>query len=279
MQRRRFIKNFVAAVGSSWMLPMGVQGAGPSQAANDFLDPGQAKLMQEKIADFNRDFSDDIMLPAEKMAVLRTLVDKLGQVQSLIGHGRFNILSFDDLLKFSANSAQIGAMTQDELAFVEATFFFEAKKYGFYGEKVTKNLTMKIVEADTIKVKGSGHFVFKGASYELYQKLIGDIGGDIVLTSGIRSLVKQMQLYLQKTLVCNGNLSRASRSLAPPGYSFHGIGDFDVGKNGWGYRNFTDQFAQSDVFKKLTDLGYIDIRYTKTNSFGVRFEPWHIKVC
>jgi LAS superfamily LD-carboxypeptidase LdcB len=26
------------------------------------------------------------------------------------------------------------------------------------------------------------------------------------------------------------------------------------------------------------DLGYIKIRYPKGNPFGVRFEPWHIKV-
>ena len=29
--------------------------------------------------------------------------------------------------------------------------------------------------------------------------------------------------------------------------------------------------------RRLTDLGYIDIRYPPDNDQGVRFEPWHIK--
>jgi LAS superfamily LD-carboxypeptidase LdcB len=91
-------------------------------------------------------------------------------------------------------------------------------------------------------------------------------------------VVKQMQLFVSKADRADGNLSLASRSLAPPGYSFHGVGDFDVGIKGWGARNFTDDFATTDEFKKLLDLGYIDIRYPADNRLGVRFEPWHIKV-
>lgn len=26
------------------------------------------------------------------------------------------------------------------------------------------------------------------------------------------------------------------------------------------------------------DMGFVAIRYHKNNSFGVRYEPWHIKV-
>jgi len=70
----------------------------------------------------------------------------------------------------------------------------------------------------------------------------------------------------------------ASRSLAPPGYSFHGVGDFDVGKKGYGIDNFTEKFTKTDVYKKLNDLGYIRFRYHQDNYLGVRFEPWHIKV-
>ena len=59
---------------------------------------------------------------------------------------------------------------------------------------------------------------------------------------------------------------------------FHGIGDFDVGRIGWGAKNFTDQFAQTREFKTMEDLGYVQIRYTTDNRLGVRYEPWHIKV-
>ena len=81
-----------------------------------------------------------------------------------------------------------------------------------------------------------------------------------------------------KAMETGGNLSQASRSLAPPGYSFHAAGDFDVGKVGFGPDNFTEAFARTDEYRRLIDLGYVEIRYTETNPFGVRHEPWHIKI-
>ena len=112
----------------------------------------------------------------------------------------------------------------------------------------------------------------------MYRKLQSDLSGKVVLTSGIRNIVKQTHLFLAKTIQSEGNLSRASRSLAPPGHSFHGIGDFDVGKIGFGSRNFTEQFAQTEEFSRLVELGYINMRYPEGNLLGVRYEPWHIKV-
>jgi len=90
--------------------------------------------------------------------------------------------------------------------------------------------------------------------------------------------MKQFLLFLNKVYICNGNLSLASRSLAPPGYSFHGNGDFDVGQAGLGAFNFTDRFTDTEVFKRLSELGYLKLRYPKGNPLGVRYEPWHIKV-
>ena len=119
---------------------------------------------------------------------------------------------------------------------------------------------------------------FNELTEALYDKLKKDVGDSIVLTSGIRSVVKQTHLFLAKTIQSKGNLSKASRSLAPPGHSYHGIGDFDVGKVGFGRKNFTEAFAKTDEFKRLVDLGYVDIRYHRNNMLGVRYEPWHIKV-
>ena len=55
-------------------------------------------------------------------------------------------------------------------------------------------------------------------------------------------------------------------------------GDFDVGKNGLGEMNFTADFSHTDEFRRLINLGYVDIRYTDSNQLGVRYEPWHIKL-
>lgn len=90
--------------------------------------------------------------------------------------------------------------------------------------------------------------------------------------------MKQFLLFLNKAYKNNGNLSLASRSLAPTGYSFHGIGDFDVGQAGLGAKNFTDQFTKTEVYRRLGELGYLKLRYPDENLEGVRFEPWHIKI-
>jgi D-alanyl-D-alanine carboxypeptidase len=284
MQRREIIKGFAATLGFMASRPLVAAfseelveesgGATVSAPAN----PAIPKNMQDKIENFDADFTDDIYLAPEKFKMLKQVRARLAKAQDIIGFANFNLVSFDDLLKAGANYPSIGMFTSEELAFIEEVFFYDARKYGFYGDKVTGQLTARFDEKDTIKIPGSGHYIFKGRPQALYEEIIRDVGSDIVLTSGVRSVVKQLHLFLSKAIQCKGNLSRASRSLAPPGHSYHGVSDFDVGKTGWGYRNFSDQFAKSDVFKRLTDLGYVDIRYTPNNNFGVRFEPWHIKV-
>lgn len=237
-----------------------------------------AASVDEKVRHFELDFADDIRLPETEHEVMQSVLLRLERVQKVVGHGNFNVLSFDDALKFAKRYSSAGAFTPQELNFLEKVYFTDAATYGFFGERVTEDLTARISRDDTVKVPYSGHFLFKGESLNYYEKLKADIGENIILTSGIRSNVKQMHLFLAKTAASGYNLSKASRSLAPPGHSFHGIGDFDVGRVGWGYDNFTDRFAKTDEFKRMQDLGYVQIRYTENNRLGVRFEPWHIKV-
>lgn len=214
----------------------------------------------------------------EERELLYSISLKLKQTQRLIGYGNFNLLSFDELLALAKRYSKIGAFSKAELSFIEQVFYKEASEYGFYGKKVTHGLTDRINKKETLKIPYTGHYVYQGEPNELYQHLRKEIGPSIILTSGVRSVVKQLDLFLHKATKENGNFSRAAHSLAPPGYSFHGIGDFDVGKVGYGYNNFTSKFAQTQEYKSLQKLGYISIRYPENNPFGVRFEPWHIKV-
>ena len=232
----------------------------------------------DKVRNFEQEFSDDIHLSSDERIILHSVLARLERAEAFIGHGNYSISSFDYLLKIAERYPQVGAFGPVELDFMERIFFADATLYGFMGEKVIDTLTAQISDRDVAKIKYSGQFIFRGQSEQYYQKLKKDIGDSIILTSGIRSNVKQMHLFLAKTAVSNYNLSKASRSLAPPGHSFHGVGDFDVGKVGWGVANFSDKFAQTDEFKRMQDLGYVQIRYTEDNRLGVRFEPWHIKV-
>ncbi len=231
-----------------------------------------------KNIDFARDYDDDIFLSDADMVLLHSVTLRLKNLQTTVGYGHFNILGFDDAIRFAKRFSDVGAFTPEELTFIEQVFFFNAADYGFYGEKVVSSLTSAIKKDQTFKVPHTGHYLFKEQSFAYYEKIRKSVGEGIILTSGIRSNVKQLHLFLAKAIRVNGNLSRASRSLAPPGYSFHGIGDFDVGRKGWGGKNFTDAFSSTDEFKRMQDLGYVSIRYDQGNQLGVRFEPWHIKV-
>jgi hypothetical protein len=231
-----------------------------------------------KIRNFDAIFASDIYLDSRYEFLLLKTTARMSRVESYIGHGNFNLMSFDEMLLSGRNFPWIGAFEADELNFLEEVFFANPNRYGFFGRKISREITEFIPKKDVAKIDDTGHFLIKGQSFNLYNQIKQDVGGELILTSGVRSIVKQMHLFLAKAVEANGNLSRASRSLAPPGHSYHGVGDFDIGKIGYGARNFTADFSSTDEYRKIARLGYVDIRYPTDNLFGVRFEPWHIKL-
>ena len=231
-----------------------------------------------KIRNFDAIFASDIYLDARYEQTLLKTTRHLARLETYIGHGNFNLIGFDEMLQYANNYPVVGRFEPDELEFLEEMFFTDPSRYGFFGTKVSTSITDVLPRGDVIKIARSGHYLLKGESLNLYNRIRRDVGDQIVLTSGVRSIVKQMHLFLAKTVEANGNLSRASRSLAPPGHSYHGVGDFDVGKIGLGAQNFTAEFSRTQEYRKIAGLGYVDIRYPTDNLFGVRFEPWHIKL-
>ena len=263
--------------------PLAQGGATDAVASNAGTSGGNGVSAEKaavvnKSIEFNRDDPDDLWVAQGDSPLLHSVQLKLKNLQKTVGFGNFNVISFDEALLYARRFSAIGEFSTPELAFIEKVFFTDAHHYGFYGEKTTDSLTASFKKGHIQKIPHSGHYLLKGDSLNYYNTLKQDVGDSIILTSGIRSNVKQLHLFLAKTVRVKGNLSRASRSLAPPGYSYHGIGDFDVGRIGWGAKNFTDDFASTDEFKRMQDLGYIAIRYDHGNQLGVRFEPWHIKV-
>ncbi len=203
---------------------------------------------------------------------------KLKFIQSHVGYGNFNVISFDDILRIAKYSNKIESFSKSELNFLESIFYYDPSYHGFYGERISNKITEKINKKDIIKIPRTGHYLFKGEPMNVYQKMKDDVGDSLTLTSGVRSIIKQTKLFLDKIDSVDGNLSIASKSLAPPAYTYHSIADFDVGKKGFGHANFTSRFALTQEFLKMRKLKYIDMRYTINNKDGVRYEPWHVKV-
>jgi len=223
--------------------------------------------------------NDDVVwLRDDQVAPFMHVHKKIELVKRYVGFGNFNILSFDDMLKVAARYSRIGAFTPIELAFIEEIFYADPKEHGFYGKRTMQTLTTNINKKDVMKIPHTGHYLFLGHSDESYNRVLADVGKSLILTSGVRGIPKQMNLYFKKIKSTKGNITLASRSLAPPAYSYHSIGDFDVGKKGWGYKNFTVSFARTKEFWRLQKLPYISMRYTINNKDGVRFEPWHVKI-
>lgn len=238
----------------------------------------EAERVRQKVEHFEYDFSDDVHMTEAEYTTLVSALERLNRVQAYVGHGNFNVLSFDDMLRYARYQPRIGEFPTSELDYLEKLFYDDVSRLGFFGERVISDLTHSYAENEIAKIPGSGHYLLRGDSEAFYDKVREKVGDTLLLTSGIRGVVKQYHLFMAKAVQAEGNLSRASRSLAPPGHSYHAIGDFDVGRVNGGLSNFTADFAETDEFKRLQDLGFVKIRYTTDNEYGVRYEPWHIRV-
>ena len=282
MKRRDFIKAVTAGVILSGVAPFSLVSAKqllprPQRLAQASFD-SHIKDYLHKMQNFDHMHPDDIYVEKELLPVLRSCVARLKRLEIMVGHGNFYLLGFDHALKVARNYPEVGEFTKEEQDFLERIFYTDSSVYGFFGEKPIDRMTLRINKNDAIKIPFTGNYVYRGISHEIYKKLKKSAGDKLYLTSGIRGVVKQFLLFLDKTETNKGNLSLASRSLAPPGYSHHGIADFDVGQVGYGALNFTERCTTTEVFKKLEDLEYVSLRYKEGNLKGVRFEPWHIKV-
>ena len=247
-------------------------------ASENNIPDSAIKDAVRKAENFENDFEDDLYISVKQSHRLSSVLQRMTRLQRTVGYGNFNLIGLDSARRYAKHYTSIGAFTKPEITLIEALFEFDASHYGFFGRKVSTTLTEEIKRKDVKKISGSGHYLYQGDALDLYNKIKKQIGDDLVLTSGIRSVVKQLHLFIAKVEKSGGNLSRAARSLAPPGHSFHGIGDFDIGQRGLGAANFTNAFAQTEMYERLSDLGYIAMRYPAANPYGVRHEPWHIKV-
>jgi hypothetical protein len=249
------------------------------------LQPGAAAQSDSGVRDLlqrsrrpDQHYSSDVHLDSAQLPTLNVLHRRLERLQRIVGHGNFALIGVDEMRAYGRNYSKIGSFSKEEETLLEQLFYTDASSYGFYGNKPLARITDRIERRTLKRQSGSSQYLYRGEAEAAYAKIKQALGDEVILTSGVRGVVKQLHLFVSKAVAFEGNLSLASRSLAPPGYSFHGIGDFDVGKRGWGARNFTSDFAATELFSRLQELGFITMRYPRDNQLGVRYEPWHIKV-
>ena len=279
MKRRSFLKAVVAVVIGGGFVSEALAAAATKASIAAPEDCGShIKDYLHRMRNFDIHHAGDVCLDRKQLRLLESCVKRFKRVERTIGHGNFCLLSFDEAMDVARNYPRVGRFSKAELGFLEMIFYEDAVRYGFFGEKPLKSITEWVRKGKVAKIPETGNYLYRGAPIETYRKIKRNLGDKVILTSGVRSVTKQFLLFLDKAYGNRGNLSLASRSLAPPGYSYHGIGDFDVGQIGFGADNFTERFTTTRVFQNLKNLGYLNIRYARDNLLGVRFEPWHIKV-
>jgi hypothetical protein len=240
-----------------------------SDYVTDYLD---------KMRHYDEPNPEDIFVERDDRRVFESCTKRLRLLEQTAGGGNFQLLALDDALSIARDYPRVGEFSSAELDFLEKIFYFDATRYGFHDNKHLQRITDRIPAQEAVKVPYTGTYLYRGLPLDTYQRIKRDVGDSIILTSGVRGVMKQFHLFLRKAYDFNGNLSLASRSLAPPGYSFHGISDFDVGQVGLGGGNFTSRFATTEAYRRLQELDYLNLRYPLDNLLGVRFEPWHVKV-
>ena len=279
MNRRTFFKSLVTVALFKCVPGSSLAGASPTSLPPRINNNGTGipQASTRKRA-YRPGAKNEIVLSADDYDLLCRLTRRLARLQASAGYGNFALMDLDAALAHARYDPYVGDFTPAEINFMEKIFHQDARMYGFMGGKPMQGITDSVQQREIEKVPKTGNYLFKGRPLETFRRMSGDVGSELILTSGIRGVPKQFYLFFRKAVITKGNLSLASRSLAPPGYSFHGIGDFDVGSVRLGSDNFTRRFTRTDVFKKLRNLDYVHLRYTEKNDLGVRFEPWHIKV-
>lgn len=289
--RRQFLRRLLivgAGMPLAPMLSVGASWAGLNETPtkrSSSVDLGATQIKtsledyRNKMRYFDKSHPEDIWVSPEEFKLLQQVKLRLDGVYKMVGHSRFYLVDFDETLKVAQTYSQVGGpFTKVELDFLEALYHRPAADYGFYGLKPLGEMTHRVNRNEIVKIQGTGNYLYRGDAEKLYQRMRSDVGNHLMLTSGVRNVVKQFHLFLKKVVKTKGNLSRASRSLAPPGYSFHGVSDFDVGQANFGLNNFTSKFIESSVYQQVHQLDYFKIRYTRNNMLGVRYEPWHVRV-
>jgi len=201
MNRRTFFKSLVLVSVCKWLPGMALAGTPANPLPQRSTDKGtgvpHATACQ---GDFTTDHHGNVVLAEGDYRLLCVLNRRLARLQVSAGHGNFALMDFDTALTHARYDAQIGCFTSAEIAFMEKIFHQDARLYGFKGGKPLKQITASVHQRKLVKVPKTGNFLFTGRSLETYRRMSGDVGHELILTSGIRGIPKQFYLFFRKAV-------------------------------------------------------------------------------
>ena len=88
-----------------------------------------------KMTHYEKSHGEDTYLDRDRYPILISSFKRIDRVQNLVGHGNFNVVSFDEMLAHGRRYSSVGEFTQAEKTFLEELFTANAQRYGFLGKK------------------------------------------------------------------------------------------------------------------------------------------------
>jgi D-alanyl-D-alanine carboxypeptidase len=131
-------------------------------------------------------------------------------------------------------------------------------------------------------VTADGSIQMRQAAAQAYRQMSADAGAAgvrLVPISGFRSVADQNDLFFRVKEQRNQAVSKRAEVSAPPGHSEHHTGyAVDVGDADRPETNLSQSFEDTPAFQWLSEHAAkysFELSFTKGNTQGVSYEPWH----
>ncbi len=131
-------------------------------------------------------------------------------------------------------------------------------------------------------ITADGSITMRQPAAQAYRKMSADAaaaGIRLTVISGFRSVSDQNDLFFRVKEQRNQAVSKRAEVSAPPGHSEHHTGyAVDIGDSDRSDTNLSQSFENTPAFAWLSEHAAkysFELSFTKGNTQGVSYEPWH----
>lgn len=218
----------------------------------------------------------------EEKELTKSLLEKITETK----RERFSVVDLETIY---------GYLNNEEITFLKKVLTINPCDYGFKGKyRGIQDVPKDLVEIEGQKYKADTEEGFEEIGvrylpknvYKAYEKMneamFKDIGKKLLVGSGYRSPAYQLFLFVWYLNMYDFDITKTVKRVAMPGYSEHCVADTvaidfittDGVPQENDERNFEDTKEYKWLLENAKKFGFEE-SYSKENTFGVSYEPWH----